>query len=247
MKPFAVKTARPAANLSFPDMDKKSAAKIVKCYRLLETAADASAPAPPNQEIAFACGFKSPGHAAHIVSVLEKRGLITVRRLPAARVVKITATGRVTKIPIFRGTEPAAQQRARRAWTPAAIRTIEENAATRPIEWIASAVGHSVAATRTKLNDLRIRRRALGLADLLPPPTEAPPPPKIIRLGPVTRARPVNGGFQFKTCQFPRGDGRPDWNFCGAPAMPGRPYCDHHSAICYVPNKKPSDKTESDQ
>lgn len=41
------------------------------------------------------------------------------------------------------------------------------------------------------------------------------------------------------TCRWPIGDPRePDFHFCGAPALPGKPYCAEHAAIAYVGSNK---------
>lgn len=40
---------------------------------------------------------------------------------------------------------------------------------------------------------------------------------------------------QGPTCQWPHGDpGTPDFHFCGATPLPGKPYCAEHAAIAYV-------------
>ncbi|WP_043558066.1 GcrA family cell cycle regulator [Parasaccharibacter apium] len=40
---------------------------------------------------------------------------------------------------------------------------------------------------------------------------------------------------QGPTCQWPLGDpGTPDFHFCGATPLPGKPYCAEHAAIAYV-------------
>ena len=37
-------------------------------------------------------------------------------------------------------------------------------------------------------------------------------------------------------CRFPFGDPKAnDFHFCGAPPVPGKPYCQTHCALCYVP------------
>lgn len=37
------------------------------------------------------------------------------------------------------------------------------------------------------------------------------------------------------TCRWPIGDPRePGFHFCGAPALPGKPYCAEHAAVAYV-------------
>lgn len=38
-----------------------------------------------------------------------------------------------------------------------------------------------------------------------------------------------------RKCQWPIGDPtKPDFHFCGASAVPGKPYCDDHCAVAYV-------------
>jgi GcrA cell cycle regulator len=37
-------------------------------------------------------------------------------------------------------------------------------------------------------------------------------------------------------CRWPIGDPRhPDFHFCGAPQVPGRPYCELHWRVAFVP------------
>ena len=37
-------------------------------------------------------------------------------------------------------------------------------------------------------------------------------------------------------CRFPLGTvGEPDFAFCGLPALEGKPYCQCHSALAYMP------------
>ncbi len=44
---------------------------------------------------------------------------------------------------------------------------------------------------------------------------------------------------QSHLCQFPRGDGQPDWDFCGADIeVLGASYCDEHWAKCYRPDER---------
>ena len=53
--------------------------------------------------------------------------------------------------------------------------------------------------------------------------------------------RPVDlAGLSHAECRFPFGDPKDDdFHFCGALAVPGKPYCAEHCARCYV---KSSDK-----
>lgn len=48
---------------------------------------------------------------------------------------------------------------------------------------------------------------------------------RIVRLGEPTP--------EFRQCQFIAGE---DHHMCGAPALPGKPYCPTHAAICYRPD-----------
>jgi GcrA cell cycle regulator len=39
-------------------------------------------------------------------------------------------------------------------------------------------------------------------------------------------------------CRWPIGDPRhPDFHFCGAPQLPGRPYCELHWRMAFLPAK----------
>jgi len=48
------------------------------------------------------------------------------------------------------------------------------------------------------------------------------------------------------TCRWPIGDPRePGFHFCGAPSMPGKPYCQEHAAIAYVGSNKSARESET--
>jgi len=53
------------------------------------------------------------------------------------------------------------------------------------------------------------------------------------QITPQARTAPLRVGHA--TCCWPIGEpGKPGFRFCGAPAMPGKPYCEEHAAIAYV-------------
>jgi GcrA cell cycle regulator len=62
---------------------------------------------------------------------------------------------------------------------------------------------------------------ALGRRPPAPPPSAPPEPPQAPQ-------QIVEG------CMFISDDGRP-WRTCGAPCVPGRPYCLPHMRLCYLP------------
>jgi hypothetical protein len=44
--------------------------------------------------------------------------------------------------------------------------------------------------------------------------------------------------LEHRDCRWPIGEPRhPDFHFCGAPQMEGRPYCEHHWAMAFQPSK----------
>jgi GcrA cell cycle regulator len=46
--------------------------------------------------------------------------------------------------------------------------------------------------------------------------------------------------MQLVGCKYPIGDlSDPDFRFCNALALPGKPYCDAHQRLCYVPRRIP--------
>lgn len=58
----------------------------------------------------------------------------------------------------------------------------------------------------------------------------APPPRRIVRH--------AKGG---RSCSWPIGDpGDPDFHFCGAPALEGKPYCEEHCARAYITRSRSS-------
>lgn len=49
------------------------------------------------------------------------------------------------------------------------------------------------------------------------------------------------------TCRWPIGDPKePGFHFCGAPTIPGKPYCAEHSAIAYVGASSAKSSREDD-
>jgi len=62
---------------------------------------------------------------------------------------------------------------------------------------------------------------AMGRRPPAPPPPSPPQPAPALRVG-------------MEQCAYPTNDGRP-WRFCGAPAVPNRPYCAACCAIAYRP------------
>ena len=56
------------------------------------------------------------------------------------------------------------------------------------------------------------------------------------RPSPIKRVEKVVVEFQGPACSWPIGHPRePGFHFCGAPALPGKPYCEHHVARAYIP------------
>jgi len=62
---------------------------------------------------------------------------------------------------------------------------------------------------------------SLGRRPPAPPPSAPPEPPQ-------APPQTVEG------CQWIENEARP-WRYCGAPAVPGRPYCLPHMRLCYLP------------
>ena len=68
---------------------------------------------------------------------------------------------------------------------------------------------------------------------------------KVYRLGIVSNRKAVSvlrpepitfAEMSREDCRFPFGDPKhKDFHFCGQPAVPGKPYCETHCALCYVP------------
>lgn len=59
-------------------------------------------------------------------------------------------------------------------------------------------------------------------------------PAKAVSLPPQPQ-RPTVVKYHGPPCQWPFGDpGTEDFHFCGAPAIPERPYCDEHCKLAYV-------------
>lgn len=64
------------------------------------------------------------------------------------------------------------------------------------------------------------------------PVVERPAPRPVAAPPPVVRAFPRFGG---RSCCWPIGEpGTPEFRFCGADAMSGKPYCTEHAAVAYV-------------
>jgi GcrA cell cycle regulator len=84
--------------------------------------------------------------------------------------------------------------------------------------------------------------RRVAVAAIPKPAAQAPaaPRPPVARVAapaPAPRpARPVaRANGKGPNCLWPIGDpGDQDFHFCGAPAVPGKPYCDEHCARAYI-------------
>lgn len=71
--------------------------------------------------------------------------------------------------------------------------------------------------------------------------TEArlPRAPRVSKPAMQLPPEPVGPGISLlelteKTCRYPHGDPKAaDFTFCGAPSLPGLPYCPYHSALAY--------------
>jgi len=71
-------------------------------------------------------------------------------------------------------------------------------------------------------------------------PVAAPAPAaaEVRRQAPTIR----RAGGKGPNCLWPIGDpGDPDFHFCGAPAVPGKPYCAEHCARAYIVRSNRSD------
>lgn len=64
------------------------------------------------------------------------------------------------------------------------------------------------------------------------PARELPPEPQSLNLSLLE--------LTDKTCRYPHGDpqDKDNFSFCGAPSLPGLPYCAHHAAVAYQSTPK---------
>lgn len=84
--------------------------------------------------------------------------------------------------------------------------------------------------------------RRVAVAHIPKPAAQAPaaPKPAAARVSaPAPAPRParrvVRANGKGPNCLWPIGDpGDQDFHFCGAPAVPGKPYCDEHCARAYI-------------
>lgn len=72
-----------------------------------------------------------------------------------------------------------------------------------------------------------------------PAPAAPAPRPAVRRQAPALRRA---GSGKGPNCLWPIGDpGDPDFHFCGAPAVAGKPYCAEHCARAYIVRNNRSD------
>lgn len=84
--------------------------------------------------------------------------------------------------------------------------------------------------------------RRVAVAPLSKPAVQAPATQKVAvpqAAAPAPAPRPARSvaraGGKGPNCLWPIGDpGDQDFHFCGAPAIPGKPYCDEHCARAYI-------------
>ena len=89
----------------------------------------------------------------------------------------------------------------------------------------ASEIGRCLGITKNAVVG-KVRRLDLAMR-------RAPAPPKR-KPNIVTLDR-----LKANQCSWPEGDpGEPDFRFCGIPAIIGKPYCEKHCIIAYVPSKR---------
>jgi len=73
-------------------------------------------------------------------------------------------------------------------------------------------------------------RAALESSAALPPAVEPPAPPPM----PAASTGQARAGSGGRSCSWPVGDPKqPGFHFCGAEAVPGRPYCASHCSLAY--------------
>ncbi|MGX9962049.1 GcrA family cell cycle regulator [Roseomonas sp. F4] len=78
-----------------------------------------------------------------------------------------------------------------------------------------------------------VSRSTLAPAASAVPASPAPPPPPVAATSSVVRAFPRLGST--RSCCWPIGEpGTPDFRFCTAEALSGKPYCSQHAAVAYV-------------
>jgi GcrA cell cycle regulator len=70
----------------------------------------------------------------------------------------------------------------------------------------------------------------------------APPPQRLEAAKPVTGIRLYD--LREGHCRWPVGDDRPTKFFCGGPALPSKPWCEHHYRIAY--GRAPSEQKRPD-
>lgn len=84
-------------------------------------------------------------------------------------------------------------------------------------------------AAKPKAAPAQPRAAARPAAPKAPPPVAAEAAPQ-----PAPQAKKQRKAHSGPSCQWPFGDPRlPGFHFCGAPATPGKPYCDEHCAMAY--------------
>lgn len=88
-----------------------------------------------------------------------------------------------------------------------------------------SEIGKKLGTTK---NAVVGKAHRLGLSKRQSPIRKKPNKPTVIRM------KELRAGM----CSWPTGEpGKPDFHFCGKPAVPGKPYCAEHCAKAYVGSK----------
>ena len=107
-------------------------------------------------------------------------------------------------------------------WTPERVAELTKLWAT---GLSASEIGRRMGITKNAVVG-KVRRLDLTMRRAPAPPKRAPSVVTLDRLA-------------SNMCSWPQGEpGSEDFRFCGHPALPGKPYCDTHCAMAYVPAKR---------
>lgn len=232
---------------AFPGHSMMAEFHLVKIYRLLREAAEASQPCPSNAWLAEQCGDIKETTASKYIRIIEEAGHITVLRQQANRIVRITATGRKTR-PTALAREMVTPTKTRHPWRTDEAIYVEEHMDTKTPEEIAAYLERGIVSVKGKIYEIKDKRRRAGMEETLPGKGRFALRSGQTPSGSAAITSDRARSYRHRIFAHPKKCLWPTWDedtpralranmSCDAPTVHDKPYCPEHCARAYRKNK----------